>query len=228
MKRHLATTGDGSLTIFVPQLDEHYHSIHGAVQESRHVFIRAGLQKLRPEGSNSKLRILEVGMGTGLNVLLTAVESHSRPMVIHYTAVEKYPLQSEEWQALPYGELVTDGGLIYESIHSSPWEAESPLSEHFQLHKIQGDIGSLDLPHHAFDLVYYDAFAPSAQPELWTETVFSLIYQSMAPEGILVTYCVKGSVRRALQAAGFRVEKIPGPPGKREMTRAYKKDAHEV
>jgi tRNA U34 5-methylaminomethyl-2-thiouridine-forming methyltransferase MnmC len=222
MKRELSYTKDQSATLFVPELDEHYHSVHGALQESRHVFIEAGLKQFPGQAD---LHILEIGFGTGLNALLSYAENISRKQNITYWGLEKYPLQREEWQSLNYLEQIgADETLnsIFEQMHQCLWEEEQKLGESFKLKKVKVDFLEASLPDNTFDLIYFDAFAPSAQPELWEHGLFRKIYNSMKPKAMLVTYCVKGSARRAMQAAGFAVEKIPGPPGKREMARAIK------
>lgn len=230
MPRKLITTADGSHTLFVPELGEHYHSIHGAVQESMHVFIKHGLEAL-PD-SDTPINIFEMGLGTGLNLLLTALQPLNRP--INYVAVEAYPVSAEEAISLNYATLFTqhpEAQDLLARIHHLPWNEPAALREGFtvlKLHAKLKDVFSPDnplinqLPNNWFTLVYFDAFAPEVQPGLWTEEVFQTLYNHMAAGGILVTYCAKGSVRRALKAAGFAIEKLPGPPGKREMTRAVK------
>lgn len=230
MPRKLITTADGSHTLFVPELGEHYHSIHGAVQESMHVFIKHGLEAL-PE-STAPISIFEMGLGTGLNLLLTALQPLNRP--INYVAVEAYPVNAEEALSLNYGTLFTqhpEAQDLLAHIHQLPWNEVAQLREGFSVLKLHAKLKDVFLPvnplinqtsHTQFNLVYFDAFAPEVQPGLWTEEIFQALYNHMAAGGILVTYCAKGSVRRALKAAGFAIEKLPGPPGKREMTRAVK------
>lgn len=217
MKRELIITKDNSPTLFVPELDEHYHSVHGALGESMHVFIKAGLQELIDQ--NSRLNILEMGLGTGLNAWLTLQESAVYNCEIYYHGLEKYPITTEEAGQLWKNTDNPDEGL--NQIHLAPWNKWVEIQPGFQLMKEQVDLKqfSSDL---RYDLVYYDAFAPSAQPDLWTTEIFVKLFQLMKPGGLLVTYCVKGDVRRSMKAAGFEVEKIPGPPGKREMARAWK------
>lgn len=222
MARKLVTTSDGSHTLFVPELGEHYHSVHGAVQESMHVFIKHGLEAL-PTGEGA-VYIFEMGLGTGLNLLLTALQPFTRP--IHYVSVEAYPVSAEEAAGLNYGNLFEEHpeakGLL-QAIHNLPWGEAAELKPGLTVHKIHGKLSELGwaaLPQ--FTLVYFDAFAPDVQPNLWTEAVFAALHSQMQPAGILVTYCAKGSVKRAMKAAGFTIERLPGPPGKREMTRAVK------
>lgn len=217
MERKLIRTADGSPTLRIPEWNEQYHSTHGAVQEAYHVFIRAGLQAM-PTGP---LRILEMGFGTGLNALITLLEAKEDYTPIHYTALEAFPLGPELWSALEYGKYLghTEASGLYKRLHETPWESFEPITPGFQLRKLQMDFLSFRETDMA-DLVYFDAFGARVQPELWTEPVFQAMYQALSPGGKLVTYAAKGSVRRAMQAAGFSVERLPGPPGKREMLRA--------
>ncbi len=222
MNRKLVKTKDESYTLYVPELDEHYHSIHGALQESRHVFINAGLFYLVEKQKD--ISLLEVGFGTGLNAFLTRVEAERRQLSIKYCGLEKYPLTQEEYSKLHYYKNIGYPGAqqSFEQLHKSSWDETQMLSDHFIFTKLKIDFRQFESPEQ-FDLIYFDAFAPSAQADLWTAEVFSNMYNSLKTNGILVTYCVKGDVRRAMRSVGFRVEKLPGPPGKREMLRAYKK-----
>lgn len=214
-------TEDGSTTLFIPELNEHYHSIHGAVQESMHIFIREGYEQIR----NFPACIFEAGFGTGLNAFLTFLVSEKEGRSIHYSAIEKYPLEEHLLRLLNYAEKTNPAKAeVFKSIHDAPWDQDIRISNHFTLHKMKGDLREVRLHDAAYDLVYFDAFGPAVQPELWTEEIFRMIYQSMKEDSCLVTYSVKGSVTRTLKAAGFSLEKLPGPPGKREMTRATKKD----
>lgn len=219
MDRTLLLTEDGSHTLFVKELGEPYHSIHGAVQESLHVFINQGYRTLqKPE-----IRILEMGLGTGLNVLLTLVESMIHGTQVFYHAVEKYPLLISEYQQLNFERFIAGipaGSLT--RLHEAPWNVKFTLTDHFDVLKEQSDFRSMD-PSGTFDLVYFDAFSPEKQPELWTPDIFNNLSGLMHPGSILVTYSAKGSVRRALTTNGFEVMKVPGPPGKREMIRAVRR-----
>jgi len=212
----LIQTEDGSHTLYVATIDETYHSTHGAVNESLHVFLHAGFDLCQ----QAEIQVLEVGFGTGLNAYLTALASESK-QAVHYTSIEKYPLPKEIWQELNYVESYGNKKSLFEQIHNSPWEVETQLTPTFYLHKIQADFTFLSL-HDKFDLIYFDAFSPDKQPDLWTEAIFEKLYQHTMGGGILTTYCAKGTVRRAMQAAGYRVERIPGPVGKREILRATK------
>jgi tRNA U34 5-methylaminomethyl-2-thiouridine-forming methyltransferase MnmC len=220
MNLHPVLTEDGSTTFFIPELNEHYHSIHGAVQESMHIFIREGYAHIR----NFPVRIFEAGFGTGLNVFLTFLVSEKEGRTIHYSAIEKFPLEDHLVRLLNYPEK-TDPAKenVFHAIHNAPWGEDIRISEHFTLHKMKGDLREVKLQDASYDLVYFDAFGPAVQPELWTEEIFRMLFKSMKEGACLVTYSVKGSVTRALIAAGFMLEKLPGPPGKREMTRATKK-----
>lgn len=219
MKRELVATADGSHTLYVEELGEHYHSIHGAVQESMHVFIEHGLKAIKQE----PLHIFEMGMGTGLNLLLTALNQAGRN--ITYTTVEAYPLTLEEAEALNYSAVLPaeETEALLRSIHLTEWNMPFILKPDFVVTKFNQKLDELEtdgLP--PINLVYYDAFAPDAQPELWTVAVFHKLYALMAEGGMLVTYCAKGEVKRNVKSAGFILEALPGPPGKREMTRAIK------
>ncbi len=218
-ERKIITTTDGSNTLFVPGLNEHYHSIHGAIQESEHVFIKNGLQRF-PDFS--EISILEIGFGTGLNVLLTWLRAREYNMKIKITSIEKYPLIPEEFNKLNYSlKLGTEANKIFQKIHTSLWDEYVQIATGFQLKKQETDL--LDFTtNETYNLVYFDAFAPDIQPKLWTAEVFLQMYNLLEPGGILVTYSAKGQVRRNMQTAGFEVKRVPGPPGKREMLKAIK------
>jgi tRNA U34 5-methylaminomethyl-2-thiouridine-forming methyltransferase MnmC len=218
MERSLRLTEDGSHTLYVEKLDEPYHSKHGALQESMHVFIKQGLHTL----SKSPIRILEIGFGTGLNALLTMCFAKQMKQEVYYHAVEKYPLNKAEYSQLNFEDLIEDApkGFL-QLMHEGEWERSAPLSDSFTLYKEKADFRSMNPPGN-FDLVYFDAFSPDKQPELWSAGVFSTIEQSTRPGAVLVTYSSKGIVRRTLISCGFTIEKVPGPPGKREMIRAVR------
>lgn len=214
-------TEDGSHSLKLPGLDEHYHSVHGAIAESMHVFIRAGLEKML-ESSPGNINILEVGFGTGLNALLTLAAIHKETVVVKYTALEPFPLPADTWQALNYPELIMADKTEpwFRDLHDAPWGEMHEITAGFYLQKLREGIVDLDVDVPTFNLVYFDAFGPDVQPELWTDEMFKLLAQVTVKDGILVTYSAKGSVRRAMQSAGFSVERLPGPKGKREMLRA--------
>lgn len=219
MERSLKMTEDGSHTIFVKGLDEPYHSTHGALQESMHVFIRQGLHTL----NQPSVRILELGFGTGLNALLTLAESIPLELDIYYHAVEKYPLKESEYSLLNFEKLVkqSPSGTLYR-MHSCRWSEAIQISDRFTLFKEEADFRSMNPPPH-INLIYFDAFSPDKQPGLWKEDVIESISSVTEPGGVLVTYSSKGLVRRTLTSCGFDVQKVEGPPGKREMIRAIKR-----
>jgi tRNA U34 5-methylaminomethyl-2-thiouridine-forming methyltransferase MnmC len=214
----LILTSDGSHTIFVPELNEHYHSIHGAVQESLHIFIKNGLEVC----TANPVSILEVGFGTGLNALLTAINSSVINREVIYTSVEKYPIDADIINNLNHHQFAGNKGKeIFFRIHSAPWNTMVSICSNFNLKKIETDFTKEPL-HGKYDLIYFDAFGPDKQPEMWTKKIFEEISSHTNKNGIFVTYSAKGAVKRSLLAAGFNVTLIPGPPGKRQMIRAVK------
>ncbi len=224
IERSIGLTKDGSKTIFVPLLDENYHSIHGALQESQHVFIDAGLKYFEPKHYDC-LNVFEMGYGTGLNAYLTYVYAERNKLSINYLGIEKYPVEDELFSGLDYPSLLKDkidvqDLLPCDILQEKEWETRHVISNYFSLEKQQIDLH--DFQVNEIDLIYYDAFAPSAQPDLWTEEVFRQLYSFLNNGGALVTYCAKGSVKRALKSCGFNVQSLAGPPGKREMVRAIK------
>lgn len=226
MKRQFVHTEDGSTTLYVPALNEHYHSIHGAIQESLHIFIRAGIEFYLQTHSTgfplSELNILEAGFGTGLNAYLSLLYAEKQKIRLQYHSLEKYPLTFEEIQQLNYKtQIPAKNPDLFDWLHASPWETENLISPFFRLHKYQKDFREISFESR-FDIVFFDAFNPDIQPYLWTEEVFRNFHKALKPGGILVTYCVKGSVKQALRNLGFMLKKLPGPPGKREILRAQK------
>ncbi len=222
MQKEIITTADGSHSIYVSELNEHYHSINGAIQESEHVFIRAGLEAINPEISN--LQVLELGFGTGLNAFLTYLHQRNNPTRhIYYTGIEAYPLETEMAMRLNYPEQLGEDkeAAVFHLLHSSVWGEAVSIASNFTITKITAPVQTLKLPCQ-YHLLYFDAFAPSVQPELWTTEVFTQMYEALLSQGILTTYCAKGVVKRTLKEVGFVVESISGPKGKREMTRAIK------
>ena len=219
MKRRIITTGDGSKTIQIEDWNEQYHSKHGAVQEAYHVFIEHGLWLF----NNRSITILEVGFGTGLNALITLLEAAKQQLTVDYIGVEAFPVSVDEISALDYcRQLGADNvEASFNKMHSSNWEEEVAITPDFSLLKQKKDFRQID-EENLVDLVYFDAFGARVQPDLWTEEIFSIMHNALKQEGVLVTYAAKGSVRRAMQAVGFTVERLPGPPGKREMLRAIK------
>jgi tRNA U34 5-methylaminomethyl-2-thiouridine-forming methyltransferase MnmC len=223
MKKEIIVTKDGSHSICIPELNVTYHSIHGAIQESKHVFIEAGLNYLLNQFANERIYILEVGFGTGLNALLTAIKVEESETNIYYVALEPFPIRIKEVNALNYCEQLKRKDLQedFRKMHKCEWNKSLAVTENIVMHKsnyvLQNFVSSLK-----FDIIYYDVFAPDVQPELWTKEIFENLFSMLSENGILVTYCSKGDVRRAMTAAGFKVEKLKGPPGKREMSRAVK------
>lgn len=219
MERILRTTADGSHTIAIPSMQVTYHSTHGAIQESKHVFIESGLDIIATK--QDKINILEMGFGTGLNALLTMAEAGDRS--IRYETVEAYPLDMETISRINYCTLLKrhDLSQLFLEMHTAEWNKQITINENFQIIKHRLPLSELQTETR-FHLVYFDAFDPKVQPELWTVDIFRMIFEKMENNGILVTYSSKGSVRRAMKSVGFTVEKIPGPPGKWEMVRAHK------
>lgn len=215
----LERTADGSYTLYVPELDEHYHSVKGALTESQHIFIEMGLK----HSSAPEPHILEIGLGTGLNAFLTLLAAEEMQRKVYYTGIERYPLAEETLRQLDYpGIIGKKHEEDYYAIHQAPWEKETNLSPWFTLHKIEGDFTRHTFQK-GYDIIYFDAFAPEKQPEMWEQSLFNTLYNVLNEGGILTTYCAKGVVRRMLQTAGFTVERLPGPPGgKREILRATK------
>ncbi len=217
LDRQLVTTGDGSVSIFLPQFNEHYHSHHGAVQESKHVFMKMGWEEAIK--GKSSIEILEIGFGTGLNAWLVMQESKKKESPeVYYSAIEAYPVAPGIASQLNYcsPEEKSEFLLLH---NDEDWNQGVSVLPKFALEKMKDTLSEF-FPFRKYDLVFFDAFAPRVQPEMWTKEVFDKLFAAMNPGGILVTYCSKGEVRRNMIAAGFEVEKVPGPPGKREMLRA--------
>ena len=221
MKRTLLKTGDGSFTLHIPEWNEQYHSKHGAIAEALHVFIKEGLYHWLSVNESTKISILEIGFGTGLNALLTYLESEKHSWNIDYIGVEAFPLGMEEYKKMNYSEMLTTSDEVFLKLHSSPWEEKTIISDNFKLLKQQKLFSDLSEVN-SIELIYFDAFRIRVQPELWTEEIFSIMYTALKPNGVLVTYAANGNARRALQAVGFTVERLPGPPGKIEMLRGTK------
>jgi tRNA U34 5-methylaminomethyl-2-thiouridine-forming methyltransferase MnmC len=210
-------TEDGSTTLYNEIIGEHYHSTHGAIQESQFIFIKDGLNECKKD----EIHILEMGFGTGLNAFLTMLEAEKTGKKIHYHTVELYPISVEQAKTLNFAQILApEKNEDFLKLHTSKWGEISKISTNFEMLKIQGDFNSLDFNELRFDVVYYDAFSPEKQPELWSLEIFEKIFSHCNKEAILTTYCAKGYVRRNLQAAGFTVHRLPGPPGKREKLSA--------
>jgi len=221
MQRIIEHTDDGSATLYVPELNEHYHSVKGAQTESQHIFIDMGLKYVQ----TAEPHVLEIGFGTGLNAFLSLLSANETKRKVHYTGLELYPL---EWSTI--AELKYSDDPLFERIHTTEWEVETEISPYFTLLKKKADFTKIHLAatrmESTVDVVYFDAFAPEKQPEMWTQELFDYLYTIINPGGVLTTYCAKGVIRRMLQAAGFVVERLPGPPGgKREILRAARQRA---
>lgn len=215
----IVNTADGSHTVYVPEMNEHYHSIHGAVQESLFIFINNGFDVCLADPVN----ILEIGFGTGLNAFLTAVKCLDDKRRVNYTSVEKYPLPVNITDSLNYYTFTgKNTKKMFRRIHSSPWNSDVNICNNFILKKIESDVTQF-LPEGIYDLIYFDAFGPDKQPEMWSIEVFKKIASLTRENGIFVTYSAKGQVKRNLRECGFEVSLLPGPPGKRQIIRADKK-----
>jgi len=230
LKREIVITADGSSTIHLPEWDEQYHSKHGAIQEAYHVFIKHGLHHVchskRREESHNSLSILEIGFGTGLNAYITLLEAEKLDINVNYVGVEGYPVLMDEINQLNYTEELNPDNkdTLFHELHNVSWEEESHISSNFSIKKQQKLFHQIE-DENTYEVIYFDAFGARVQPELWTETIFTKMYNALKEGGVLVTYSAKGSVRRAMQDVGFAVERLPGPPGKREMLRATKHSA---
>ncbi len=222
IEREIIETSDGSKTIHIPAWNENYHSHHGALQEAKHVFLKNGLADYV---SQKDINILEIGLGTGLNAILTCQEATIHDLKIDYTALEAYPVSEEELVALDYQSFLVDevARKQYLQMHAVEWNEKHALSPNFTLHKIHDQLEACNFEENQFDIIYFDAFGPRVQGELWNLEIFQMLFNSLKKNGLLVTYCAKGQVKRDLKAAGFVVESVPGPPGKREMTKAFKR-----
>lgn len=223
MKKQRIYTSDGSTTLHLPKWNEQYHSKHGAIQEAMHVFIKHGFQYFYNQEKPTSISVLEIGFGTGLNALLTYLAAKEITILqVDYTALEAYPVELKEIKTLNFTEQLDIDKTIYTKLHTSEWEKKVAIADRFNLIKhtkrFEEFIGEGN-----FNLIYFDAFGPRVQPELWKATIFKQMFAALKPNGVLVTYSAKGEVRRTMQEIGFTVDRLPGPPGKREMLRAIKK-----
>ncbi|RTL11902.1 MAG: SAM-dependent methyltransferase [Flavobacteriaceae bacterium] len=220
MKREIIITDDGSTTIRIPDWDENYHSTHGAIQEAKHVFIKNGLDLYQKQDSIS---ILEIGFGTGLNAFITFLETVNKEKV-NYVGVEAYPVSTEEIAQMNYvSELqATQYQAIFDKMHSCDWEGQQNITNNFILTKRKQFFQDID-DKEQYDLIYFDAFGFPLQPELWSEVIFKKMFDALLPNGVLVTYACRSSIKNAMLSVGFSIEKLPGAPGKREMLRAIKR-----
>lgn len=216
-------TSDGSHTIYLPEIDEHYHSVNGAITESNYVYIDKGFDYL----AGKTPKVFEVGFGTGLNCLLTALQAEKEKRTTTYLSIEKYPLPESTTSQLNFGRLISaEAQILYERIHECRWNEIVNISKYFVLKKINADLTeyNFDTPE-KYDVIYFDAFGPDKQPEMWTPLIFNKISSVTASGGVLVTYSAKGEVRRQLAVSGFEMKRLPGPPGKNQMLRGIKKEA---
>ena len=220
----LLLTDDGSYTLMVEDLNETYHSRHGAIQESKHVFIKNGFRFILSKHSGKPLRIFELGLGTGLNALLTLLESQKLSVPVEYTSIEPCPIPGSILEQLNYQEVIDLPTVkdLFHQIHSVKWDKINLLNPLFKFRKIKSTIQDYHAEDGYFHLVYYDAFAPNKQPEMWHKDVLKKVYGLLSGESALVTYCAQGQVKRDLKASGFTVQSLQGPPGKKEMTRGLK------
>jgi tRNA U34 5-methylaminomethyl-2-thiouridine-forming methyltransferase MnmC len=221
LRREIKVTGDGSKTLFIPEWDENYHSSHGAVQEAKHVFLKYGLGEIVYK---NEINVFEVGFGTGLNAILTYEYAIENQLKINYDSIEAFPITSEEVELLDYVSLFDNQETkgIYLQMHSCAWDEPIKVSENFTLTKIHNKLEQHVLIQNQYDIIFFDAFGPRVQEGMWSKVHFENLYHSLKKGGLFVTYCAKGQVKRDLKSVGFEVETLPGPPGKREMTRGKK------
>ncbi|HEY0739994.1 MAG TPA: tRNA (5-methylaminomethyl-2-thiouridine)(34)-methyltransferase MnmD [Chryseosolibacter sp.] len=217
----IITTGDGSHSLLNTALNETYHSVHGAKRESIHVFIKQGLEYFLERKAVDTVKIFEVGFGTGLNALLTANFAQQHHQKISYTSIEAFPLDETIWKKLNYTESSEDT-VLFQRLHTATWQAENLINDFFSLTKLETTLQEVSPDQNVFDVVYFDAFAPSKQPELWEIEMLQKVFGALKPNGVFVTYCAKGQLKRDLKTIGFLVETLAGPPGKKEMVRALK------
>ncbi len=219
MKIVIEKTADGSPTLYREDLDEHYHSVKGALAESRHVYIQEGWRKASE--TFSPVRVFEVGFGSGLNAALTVAAALESKTPTEYYAAELYPLPKETTDLISSA-LDEEYREAFKSVNNAPWETATVINPYFTLHKLEADLLKMELPQD-LNAVYFDAFAPEKQPEMWSQVIFQKLFDAMRAGGVLTTYCAKGAIRRMLQQIGFLTERLPGPPGgKREILRATK------
>jgi len=217
MKLKKVLTADGSFTLYDSNTGDFYHSTFGAVQESKHIYINTGFNKIdKPE-----LNILEIGLGTGLNAFLTLVETKNKNIQTIYHSIELFPIDLDLCLQLNFAKIINEDPELFKLIHTTPWNKEIRINNNFVLKKIKSDLREMNIIK-KYELIYFDAFCPDKQPEMWTYDIFINLYNSLHKKGILVTYSVKGIVKRLLKSVGFNIELLPGPPGKRHIIRATK------
>ncbi|MCC9044501.1 tRNA (5-methylaminomethyl-2-thiouridine)(34)-methyltransferase MnmD [Myroides sp. M-43] len=220
MKRKVITTSDGSTSIEMEEWGETYHSIHGAIQEARHVYIERGFDKI----AASEIKVLEMGFGTGLNAFLTLVEARNKNKVVEYHSIEAFPVTEEESKALNFEALydTPEDEQLFNQMHQCNWNTTYQITPIFKLHKIHSTFEEAVVNQEFFDVIYFDVFGYQFQPDLWSVEIFQKVYNALKSGGVLATYACRGPIKRAMKQVGFTTEKVPGPPGKREMLVAYK------
>ena len=223
MNHEIIITKDGSTSLFLPALNETYHSRFGAIQEAEHVFIKNGLETYVNKYNANQINVLEIGFGTGLNALMTICAAESLTISVNYVAIEAFPVPSELLKQLNYPSLLEMNNQLenFTKLHAVSWEQKHKISSSFELTKYQMLFQDIDFQN-TFDVIYFDAFGFDVQPELWTETLFEKMFKALKSNGILVTYACRTVIKKNMLAVGFEVEKLPGAPGKREMLRAFK------
>ncbi len=220
-KLELIVTSDGSHSLLNKDLDETYHSRHGALQESLHVFIKHGLHFFEEKNHPAKVNILEIGFGTGLNALLTAQDVSNKSIHVHYVSLEAFPVEEEIWSKLNYSD---ERSLpLFNKLHRARWSIDEVIQANFTITKLHSTLQQVDLGKYTFDVIYFDAFAPNKQPEMWELPMLQKVVERLSPSGVFVTYCAKGQLKRDLKSLGLTVETLQGPPGKKEMIRATRK-----
>ncbi|MGO2101928.1 MAG: tRNA (5-methylaminomethyl-2-thiouridine)(34)-methyltransferase MnmD [Psychroflexus halocasei] len=223
LSHQIITTKDGSTTIQIPEWNEQYHSKHGAIQEAKHVFLKTGLSSLDLDyfrENDQEITVLEAGFGTGLNAFLSYFWAKENKVKVNYISLEAFPVAEKEVLKLNYPQQIEDeqADAIFKKLHSAIWDEKKEISSNFKLHKIHQKFDQLSLIDTA-NIVFYDAFGPRVQPDLWDIKTLELFKNALKNKGVFVTYCAKGSVRRNLESLGFQMNRMPGPPGKREMLR---------
>jgi len=222
-EKQFLITEDGSHTLYIPELNETYHSIHGAIQESKYVYLEMGLNFFVGKEHKKNIKIFEVGFGTGLNALLVAIYAESNQINVQYESLDAFPLLSSEIIKLNYTDLIKHLQVaeLFHKIHESPWDQWMEISPGFLLQKVNNTLQDYEAQRQ-FDVCFYDAFAPSKQPEMWELAMLKKVWGLLGINGVFVTYCAKGQLKRNLKEIGFAVDSLPGPPGKFEMVRATK------
>ncbi|AJA70794.1 tRNA (5-methylaminomethyl-2-thiouridine)(34)-methyltransferase MnmD [Myroides odoratimimus] len=220
MKRKIVTTSDGSTSIEIEEWGETYHSIHGAIQEARHVYIERGFDRIE----KTTVKVLEMGFGTGLNAFLTLVEARRKGKIVEYHSIEAFPVTEQESVALDFSALYDRDGddILFKQMHQCTWDVSHEVTAEFTLHKIHSTFEEAVVNQSYFDVIYFDVFGYQFQPDLWSVEIFQKVYDALGDTGVIATYACRGPIKRAMKEVGFKIEKVPGPPGKREMLVGYK------